>query len=56
MNKRNILEKYVRRKPNTTVTTFGAVLLVSLIFFLMQSIPRIRNGVRSSGFHQPWRD
>jgi hypothetical protein len=46
MNKRNNLEKYVRRQPpNTVITTFGAGLLVSLIFFLMQSFPRIRNGV-----------
>jgi hypothetical protein len=46
MSKRNNLEKYVRRQPpNTIITTFGAGLLVSLIFFLMRSFPRMRKGV-----------
>jgi hypothetical protein len=36
----------LRRQPlSTNVTTFGAVLLVSLIFFLIKSFPRIRTGV-----------
>jgi hypothetical protein len=46
MNKRNNLQKYERGQPlSTVVTTFGAVLLVSLIFFLIESFPRIRTGV-----------